>query len=386
MATERHLSTDGFRLRTAAFYAVSCILIGIHLPFFPVWLQAKGFDAAQVGALLAATALLRIVSVPSATHFADRFGQLRAVIIVFAVATAFGFTALGFADAFWMIVALTAFAAFAHTPAMALLDAYALRGLKARGRAYGPVRLWGSAAFIFANLGAGLAFDLIDERQLVWLLSAASIAVVAVAVMLQPLPSLPPREATAEPLLPLWRNRHFLAIMVAASLIQSSHAVYYGFSTISWKAAGYDGVAIGALWALGVIAEILLFAVSGRLPFGPLALLLFGAAGAVLRWTIMGFDPPFWALPFLQCLHGLSFGASHLGAIGFIAQNAPEGRGATAQGYFSVMQGITLGGCMLLAGLLYERVGVQSYWAMALAAGLGGIIALSVLRTVGRRS
>ena len=68
----------------------------------------------------------------------------------------------------------------------------------------------------------------------------------------------------------------------------------------------------------------------------------------------------------LQLLHALSFGATHLGAIAFIAHAAPEGRGATAQGYFSVVQGVTLSACMLLAGLLYEAIGVASYGAMAL--------------------
>jgi PPP family 3-phenylpropionic acid transporter len=175
---------------------------------------------------------------------------------------------------------------------------------------------------------------------------------------------------------PLWRDPRFVAVVVAASLIQSSHAVYYGFSTIAWKAAGFDGVAIGALWALGVIAEIVLFALSGRLPpaLGPVQLLLLGGVGAAVRWTAMAFDPPGWTLPFLQVLHGLSFGASHLGAVAFIAQAAPEGRGATAQGYFSVLQGVTLSACMLLAGILFERVGVASYGAMALTALIGTAI------------
>jgi PPP family 3-phenylpropionic acid transporter len=80
-------------------------------------------------------------------------------------------------------------------------------------------------------------------------------------------------------------------------------------------------------------------------------------------------------LPLLQCLHALSFGASHLGAIAFLAHAAPEGRGATAQGYFSIAQGITLSFCMLLAGFLYERVGMLSYLAMAVVALCGGLIA-----------
>jgi MFS transporter, PPP family, 3-phenylpropionic acid transporter len=111
---------------------------------------------------------------------------------------------------------------------------------------------------------------------------------------------------------------------------------------------------------------------------GPLALLTIGAGGAVIRWTAMAFDPPGWALPFLQCLHGLSFGASHLGAIAFIAHHASDGRSATAQGYFSVLQGITLSGGMLLAGILYERIGVASYGAMAAIAFIGGALTLFV--------
>src|SRR5687767_12349990 len=111
MADARQLSTDGFALRTSVFYAVSCILVGIHLPFFPVWLQAKGFDAGQVGAILSATALLRIISVPMTTRAAERGFPLRSVIIACACATALGFTALGFAPTHLLIVVFTVFAA-----------------------------------------------------------------------------------------------------------------------------------------------------------------------------------------------------------------------------------------------------------------------------------
>ena len=49
-------------------------------------------------------------------------------------------------------------------------------------------------------------------------------------------------------------------------MIQGSHALYYGFSTMDWRAVGLDGTLIGMLWGLGVAAEIVLFALSGRLP------------------------------------------------------------------------------------------------------------------------
>ena len=55
----------------------------------------------------------------------------------------------------------------------------------------------------------------------------------------------------------------FVLFIVAAGLIQSSHAVLYGFGTLHWLAAGYDKDTIGLLWAVGVVAEVMLFAAAG---------------------------------------------------------------------------------------------------------------------------
>src|SRR5258708_18331339 len=109
------------------------------------------------------------------------------------------------------------------------------------------------------------------------------------------------------------RRPRFLAIMAAGSLIQASHAVYYGFSTLDWTRHGFDGKTIGMLWALGVVAEIVLFACATRLPpaIGPIALMLIGAAGAVVRWIATAFDPPLALLAPLHLLHAISFGATH---------------------------------------------------------------------------
>jgi MFS transporter, PPP family, 3-phenylpropionic acid transporter len=180
----------------------------------------------------------------------------------------------------------------------------------------------------------------------------------------------------------LLRNPAFLAGIAAASLVQASHALYYGFSTIDWQAAGYDGGVIGALWALGVISEIALFALSARLPSSitPLAMLFVGAAGAVLRWSVMAAGPPAILLPVLQCLHALSFGATHLGALALVARMAPPGLGATAQGYFAVAHGATMAAATALAGALYGRFGSGAYAAMAVLAAAGGLSALAARR------
>jgi len=218
--------------------------------------------------------------------------------------------------------------------------------------------------------------------DLIWLMVVAMALATAAALALVPLHSDPagaPARGSATGLL---RNPAFLAAIAAASLVQASHAVYYGFSTIDWQAAGYDGGVIGALWALGVISEIALFALSARLPstITPLALLLAGAAGAVVRWSIMAAAPPAILLPALQCLHAFSFGTTHLGALAFVSRMAPPGAGATAQGYFAVAHGVTMAVATALAGVLYGRFGSGAYAAMAVLAVVGGLCALAAKR------
>ena len=111
------------------------------------------------------------------------------------------------------------------------------------------------------------------------------------------------------------------------------------------------------LWALGVLAEIVLFALSARLPaaFTPSVLILIGGAGALVRWIAMALDPPGALLPLLQCLHGLSFGATHLGTLAFIGRAAPAGLAATAQGYLAVSTGVAIAAVDRIVGIALRR-------------------------------
>ena len=372
---------EAFAWRLAAFYAALCVAMGVQLPFLPVWLAAKGLDAGEIGIVLAIPMIVRVFAIPVATRAADRRDALRVAIVIAAAAAVVGYGAVGLAHGALAIMAAFALASTLYSPMMPLADAYAFRGLGRHGRSYGPVRLWGSAAFIAGTFAAGALLDLVAARDLIWLIVGAMVLTMAAACALAPLG--PSSQGVPETLLStkaLWRDRTFLAVAAAASLIQASHAVYYGFSTLDWQAAGLDGVTIGALWALGVIAEIALFALSGRLPVGPTALIMVGAAGAVVRWVAMAADPPFALLPALQCLHALSFGATHLGALGFIARAAPPALAASAQGYLAVAQGLVMAAAMGLAGVFYARFGGLAYGAMALIAAAGGLVALAAHR------
>jgi PPP family 3-phenylpropionic acid transporter len=374
----------GFATRLAAFYAAYFVLGGMQMPFLPVWLKAKGLDARMIGIMLAVPLVVRVLAIPLVAREADRRDALRPVLMLTTAATVIGYVVFGLSSGAAALLATFTFASLVYTPIMPLAETYALRGLAVRGRAYGPVRLWGSLAFIVGSFLAGLAADRIDGRDLIWPIVAATGLVALAAAALEPLKLAGlPMPMQSVPRRGFWRRPSFAAMMAAAALIQASHAVFYGFSALEWGRLGLDGSEVAALWALGVIAEIVLFALQGRLPavFEPTMLMMIGAGGAVVRWVGMALGPPPAALPFLQLLHAASFGATHLGALTFIARHAPAGQAARAQGWLAIALGLAMAASMAVSGWLYAKFGVTAYGAMALAAVVGGGCAAVAHRT-----
>lgn len=372
---------DSFAWRLALVYAAFFAVAGWHLPLFPVWLKSRGLDPAAIGIVLAAMQAVRVVATPAGTRIADRYGSLQGAIALSALASLGSIALLGVASGYVFIFAAAVTLAFVSAPVLPLTDAYGLKGLAQRGKSYGPVRLWGSVAFIAANLTGGLLLDMLAPGHLIWVICAGNCALALAAMLLMPEPRAPMKAPAAHSRRSHLRQPVFLAVAAAASLIQASHAVYYGFSTLDWSAKGFDGVTIGALWALGVAAEIVLFAFAGRLPLvRPASLIAVGAMGGIIRWTAMVFDPPLALLAPLQLLHALSFGATHLGTMAYLSQSAPEGSRAAAQGDIATANSVMMAAASAAAGVLYGAGGSIAYGAMAALALAGGGIALLAAR------
>jgi PPP family 3-phenylpropionic acid transporter len=138
-------------------------------------------------------------------------------------------------------------------------------------------------------------------------------------------------------------------------------------------------VLAGVLWAIGVLAEVVLFAVAGRRAgrVSPLIFVAMAGGAAALRWSLMATDPPWAATVALQTLHGLSFGACHLGAMFFIAGAFPPQLAGTAQAlYGSLTAGVFMAAATASAGPLYRDIGAFAYLPMAAMGALGCAVAL----------
>src|SRR5204863_8594852 len=111
--------------------------------------------------------------------------------------------------------------------------------------------------------------------------------------------------------------------------------------------------------------------------FGPLGLMAIGGIAGILRWSLIGNVPGLGAAAALQLLHAGTFGASHLGAMHFMARSVPPHAAASAQALYAALSaGLGSGLVMLAAGWLYTAYGGQAYPLMALlsAAGVCGVL------------
>jgi PPP family 3-phenylpropionic acid transporter len=349
-------------------------MLGTYLPFFPLWLKAVGIEASWIGIITAVPAVTRFTVLPLITSLAERRRMLRGAIMITAAATAFGFALIGTQRQALPVFLVFVVTCCLWTPTGPLTDAYALRGVTHYRLNYGPLRLWGSAAFVVGALLCGLLVDEVAAEHLIWIIAAVAGVSALTSLGLRPLEVAKRAETAQRGGVALLRDRGFLAIIAASALIQGSHVAYYIFASIVWKQAGLGGLTIAALWSLGVLAEIVLFAVSPRLTLPPAMLVVIGALAGVARWVITAQDPPLPVLAVVQLTHGLTFGLTQVGIMGLLVHQVPGHIMARGQGYLAACSGIVSSSTAILCGVVYARYGQGVYYLMAAMAASGALV------------
>lgn len=378
-----------FAWRVGCVFAALFVIYGVHLPYLPVWLDWRGLSAAEISLVTAAPFFVRLVVTPAIAIYADQTDAHRRMVVVLGWCAAAAGLALALAPGFWSILAVAITFSIAVTSIMPLLETVAVAGVRSGGLDYGRMRLWGSLSFVVATVTGGLVIERLGAAAGVWMIAAGAV-LTALASHLLPRPravaaaaATPLRMPRLDEAAELLRSPIFLAFLVAAGAIQGAHAAFYTFGALDWRSQGLSAGTIGALWMIGIAAEVALFAFSGAVMRHVWAttLLIAGAAAAVVRWSAMALDPPLAMLLGLQVLHGATYGAAHLGAIHFISRAVPERTAGTAQAlYATVAAGIAMGLSTLLSGVLYEQLGGRGAYAGMAAIALVGLLAAVAVR------
>ena len=345
---------------------------GIFLPFWSVWLKGAGLTPETIGVLLGAGLVARFLgSLLIAPRVSDP-SRLISVLRILALLT------LLFAMAFWagshvawLMAVMIGFNLF-FSPLVPLTDALANTWQKQITMDYGRVRLWGSVAFVIGSALTGKLVSLFDYRAILVLLSLG-IASMLLGMLLRP-SVMPQGESRHQETAgwPAWRSLVLQSwrFLACVCLLQGAHAAYYGFSAIYWQGAGYSASAVGYLWSLGVVAEVIIFALSKKVfrRFSARDLLLLSAACGVIRWGIMGWTTELPWLIVAQILHCGTFTVCHLAAMRYIAARQGSEVIRLQAVYSAVAMGGSIAVMTVFAGFLYQHLHQGVFWVMALVA------------------
>lgn len=344
---------------------------GIFLPFIAIWLNSEGLEADIIGILLASGLIARFIGslliaplVTGSRHLITTLRLFAGLTLIFAV----GFTVSS--HWLWLLFIMLAFNLF-FSPMIPLTDALATSWQKQITFDYGKVRVWGSIAFIISASWIGYLANNWGHKIIIYAL-LVSIIIMLLAMLLQP--SIMPKASyrqianTTIPLKQLLLESSVWRFLLCTTLLQSSHAAYYGFSSIYWKEVGYSDTTIGLLWSLSIAAEVIVFTFSYVLfrHWQASGLLLLAASCAVIRWGLMA---SFTALPILivsQLLHSGTFTVCHLAAMRFISGRS-EDEIIRLQAFYSALgQGAGLAVVTIVVGFVYELFPFHHNWVFCL--------------------
>ncbi len=352
---------------------------GVYLPFWSLWFKEQGVSPTDIGLLvglgLATRCIANIVLTPRIHKVERLMPALRWLSFAGLIFVGFHFFTGG---NFWLMALATVLFNLCCGPIIPLSDAMANYYARLKVLDYGRTRLWGSVAFIGGStivgyLVAEFGADMILYTAMAGLLVALSFAMRKT----DPMPiTLNGQHAQRPKLSSLLSDKPVLKFLLLVSLIQGSHAAYYGFSAIHWKSAGHSEDVIGYLWSLGVAAEVAVFALSKRLFAGSSLRTLFviAAGGVMMRWGITASTTSILALVVVQLLHGVTFAAAHIAAIQYI-QNSEENKMVALQAlYNAIPLGAFTALMTVFSGWGYDNWGALVFWVMAAM----GLIALFI--------
>ncbi len=354
--------------RLSGFYFLFFITVGIYMPYWPLYLKSIDFNAEQIGIISAAVVFVKLFATFFWGWVVDHTGKRMRVIQLSSFFSALVFIAVMFTQNFWGLVFIMLLFSIFWSAALPQVEAATMSHLGESTHAYTKIRIWGSVGFIFVVWGLGLVFESLSISYVPVILLASMFMVWLLTITIPELP-VERHEDGLNSLKESICRPKVIALLIVCFLMLFSHGPYYTFYSIYLEDNGYSSSFIGNMWALGVIAEVVLFLFMHRLItlFGLRPLLIISLLLAGIRWYLIGyFVDDLFLLCVAQIFHAATFGIYHASAIQYIHKfftGKLQGRGQGLYSSVSFGAGFALGS--LLTGYAWDSLGATACFTVA---------------------
>ncbi|MBE7375562.1 MFS transporter [Pseudomonas lopnurensis] len=367
--------------RLSGFYLFYFALLGATAPFLGLYFEHLGFSPARIGELIAIPMLMRCIAPNLWGWLGDATGRRLQIVRLGAVCTLLSFGLILFDKSYaWLALVMALHAFFWHA-VLPQFEVITLAHLHEQAEGYSRIRLWGSIGFILAVAGLGQLFQRLSLDLYPVAVVAVMLGIVAGSLWV---PNAQPRQRSEAPgqggFLAQLRRPGVLAFYGCVALMQLSHGPYYTFLSIHLEALGYARGTIGLMWALGVVAEVLLFLAMARLleRFSLRQVLVASFLIAALRWLLLGSLADHLAVLLIaQLMHAATFGSFHAAAIHFVQRSFGHRQQGQGQALYATLAGV--GGALgaLYSGYSWNSLGPVWTFAIASLAALAAAVIIA---------
>ena len=383
---------------TACMFLITGVF-GFLQPFVPLYLtgataHGAGLTREQFGFVSALGTGAALLIQPVLGRLSDRWDARRPFMVLAALSAGAAYLLYRHTTSFWGLTLLTAIGVngFQYLNAVGgVLVGRMVRGRAGGGAAYVRYRVWGSVGYIVIAIGTGLlvkayltgravapsaALSRADlEPVFLWgpllFFVIAAVSLVVPDAKTPPPPTLAPDTAPAPPAPP-----NLDRFLVAYFLYQFSLYGASAFLSIYIKSLGASPEQVTAMFAAGVVCEVLVMSqvgrwtdTHGRRPalvaaflLMPVRLLLYIPAAHLST------GGPLWVLG-VQTLHGLNFGIVGTIAIVFVNDQATDANRGRLQARLAASAGLGLALGPLACGWIAQRAGMGWMFASMSAVG-----------------
>jgi PPP family 3-phenylpropionic acid transporter len=344
-------------VRTGLFYTAMYLPIGVSTLLLPVWLDGRGIGEEEIGIISATPIFIMIVLNLLVGRVADKASDWRGVIVAGSLVSAVVSLGFVFVDEFWGILLFNTLLVIPIMAIEPVIDAATIRMTRRRGTDFARVRIWGTFGYIGATALAGWTFGWLGIAVFVPLLIATALLRGLSALPLPffrsqngsgqagaPLVSVPGAGQTLRQVARPW----FVLTLLGAAILQASHMLLISFGALLWLRAGVPESAVGILWIVAPVCEIvtMLFFSHFARRFSARHLLLAACVSGVLRWIGMAYATELWQLVLLQTLHMMTFGLAYIGHRHLHRQLDERGDRGPGTELFCRLEADLLGDCL----------------------------------------
>ena len=367
--------------RLSSFYFFYFALLGCISPYWALYLDGRGFSAVEIGELMALFGLVRVLAPNVWGALGDYTGRRMALLRL-----GCGICFVIFANIFWVsgfvsMALLMVGYGFFWAAVLPQFEVVTLNYLKERTDDYSRIRIWGSIGFVVAVLILGLLFDFISLLNLPVFMLVLLLAILISSLAVKGEKKAVYEEA-GEGFMALLLRPSVIAFLLAAFLMQLSHGAYYTFFSLFLQGHGYTNSWIGFLWALGVLAEVIIFLVIHRMFrwVSYKTVLLVSLLLAVVRWYVTAhFADVLWLLILAQLTHAATFGAMHSVSMHYIHKYFKGRHQGQGQALFS---SLTYGAGGALGAYVSGQIWMQDFgvtmFEWAAISALAGVLVVAV--------